>query len=112
MSAAPSIGALTDRVQWARRVETAEPGAGTVQDFMPMATLWARVRALGLRQTRFGDGSGSEASHSVVLRYRSDIAPGDRLTYRGRRLEVLGREDPDGRRAWLACRCIEREFVG
>ena len=112
MTGVPQIGALTDRVQWIKRVVTAESEGGAAQAFVPMSALWARVRALSLRQARFGDGTGTGASHSVVLRYRTDVAAGDRFTYRGRRLEVLGCEDPDGRRAWLNCRCLEREFVG
>lgn len=109
---APSIGTLTDRVQWQRRELTPEPEGGHVALFVPAATLWARVRALQVRAAVVADGRSSMATHSVVLRFRSDVQPGDRLIYRGRVLDVRGTEDLDGRRAWLACACVAVEAMG
>ena len=51
-------------------------------------------------------------SHTVVLRHRAGIAPGDRFVHRGRKLEVLSAEDLTGRRQFLACRCAERVVTG
>jgi head-tail adaptor len=48
----------------------------------------------------------------VVLRFRIDLHPGDRITYRGRDLEVMAANDLNGRRAYLACQCSERVVTG
>jgi len=106
------IGSLTDRVSLQRRVDTSELEGGTTHAFMTVSSLWARVRTLSARLAVAGDGRTAEASHSVVVRYRSDVAVGDRFGWRGRWLEVVGVSDMDGRRAWLSCTCRERGMAG
>lgn len=106
------VGTLRDRVQLQRREASEDGAGGTLHLFVTVTALWARVSALSARQAAFGDGRGALASHSVVVRHRTDVRPGDRFVYRGRRLDVLAAEDLDGRRTWLACQCSEREFVG
>lgn len=78
------IGSLTDRVTMR--------GTG----------MWARVRTLSARLNHDGG-----ASHSIIVRFRSDISAGDVFGYRGRQLEVVEAEDLDGRRSWL--RCLAKE---
>jgi SPP1 family predicted phage head-tail adaptor len=51
-------------------------------------------------------------SHSVVLRFRNDVSPGDRIVYRGRNLDVVSAADLNGRRAYLSCACSETSFTG
>jgi SPP1 family predicted phage head-tail adaptor len=108
----PAIGTLTDRVQLLRRDTAREAEGGQALTFVPIASLWARVRTLGMREARQGDGRGVGISHSVVVRFRTDVGPGDRFVYRGRTLEVRGAEDLNGRRAWLGCQCAETGFTG
>ena len=112
MSEMPQIGGLTDRVQLQRRTETAEDEGGHAVLYVPMLTLWARVRPFGGGRGVAADARGVEATHSVVIRHRNGVHPGDRFLYRGRHLEVLGAEDISGRRKVLACRCAERRVTG
>lgn len=108
----PPIGTLTDRVQFKRRESLGDGGAGHERIFVPVTSLWARVRSLAGRQGTNADGRAVEISHSVVLRFRSDVSPGDRLVYRGRNLEVVSAADLNGRRAYLSCSCSETSFTG
>ncbi|HTJ56997.1 MAG TPA: phage head closure protein [Devosiaceae bacterium] len=108
----PPIGSLRDRVEIRRRDTVADDGGGTVTTFFPIATVWARVRELSARQASWGDARGSSLTHSVVLRYRIDIGPGDRLVFLGRNLEVVGAEDLNGRRTYLSCTCVETMVTG
>ena len=108
----PQIGGLTDRVQLQRRTTTAEDEGGHAVLYVPMGTVWARVRSLGGGRGVAADGRGVETTHTVVIRHRSGIVAGDRFVYRGRHLEVLGTEDISGRRKFLACRCIDRQVTG
>jgi len=108
----PTIGALTDRVSLQRRVDTSELEGGTSHAFMTVSALWARVRSLSARLAMAGDGRAAEASHSVVVRFRSDVSVGDRFGWRGHWLEVVGTSDLDGKRTWLSCTCQERGMAG
>lgn len=112
MSERPQIGGLTDRVQLQRRTETAEDEGGHAVFYVPIVTLWARVRAIGGGRGVATDARGVEASHTVVIRHRSGVFPGDRFAWQGRQLEVLGAEDISGRRRFLACRCSEKRVTG
>jgi SPP1 family predicted phage head-tail adaptor len=108
----PAIGSLRDRVQVQRRDMNGEGEGGHAVVFMPMGTAWARVRSLSARQGQVEEGRGVSISHSVVLRYRADIKPGDRFVYRDRKLEVISAEDLNGRRAYLSCACSENAITG
>lgn len=110
--AVPTIGALRDRVNFQRRDMSPDAAGGHTITFVSIATLWARVRALSSRQLTRTDGRAVSISHTVTLRYRDDVAPGDRLVYRDRNLEVISASDRDGNRAWLTCLCAETSFTG
>jgi SPP1 family predicted phage head-tail adaptor len=108
----PAIGTLTDRVQLKRRESLGDGGGGHERVYVPVNHLWARVRSLTGRQGTNADGRTVAISHSVVLRFRSDVSPGDRIVYRGRNLDVVSTADLNGRRAYLSCACSETSFTG
>lgn len=112
MNEVPSIGGLTDRVQVQRRTETTEDEGGHAVLYVPMGTIWARVKSFGGGRSVAADARGVAVTHTVVIRHRSGISPGDRIVYRGRYLDVLSTEDISGRRRFLACRCSERRATG
>lgn len=105
-------GLLTERVQLRRRVETREPEGGATIAYVPIGSAWARLRTVGRRQGQAADGRAVTITHTAVLRFRSDIAPGDRLVHRGRGLEIVSAGDLDGRRAYLSCTLAETRVVG
>jgi SPP1 family predicted phage head-tail adaptor len=104
----PPLGTLTDRIQLQRKLTASEPEGGEVATFMPLATVWARVRQLSARQAFADDARGQNITHAVALRFRSDLRPGDRVVYRGRNLAIEGVADINGRRAYLSLQCSER----
>jgi len=106
------IGSLTDRVSLQKRVDTSELEGGVTHMFMTVSSIWARVRTLSARLAMAADGRTAEASHSVVVRFRTDVVVGDRFGWGGRWLEVVGVSDMDGRRTWLSCTCAERGMAG
>lgn len=112
MNALPGPGQLRDRVQLQRKEHVAEAEGGQAELFVPVATLWARVRVLAVSRTGLADARGVEISHSVVIRHRNGVQPGDRFIYRGRRLEVLDAADLNGNRRFLSCRCRETAVSG
>jgi SPP1 family predicted phage head-tail adaptor len=108
----PPIGTLTDRIQLKRKMTTSEDEGGEVALFTPVATVWARVRQLGARQGLESDGRGQTISHSVVMRFRTDLKAGDRIVYRGGELEIEAVGDINGRRAYVGCQCSQRVVTG
>lgn len=108
----PPVGTLTVRVQLQRRTMVGEDEGGHLVLWTPIATVWSRVRTVSSRQTRYADGRSATMSHTVVMRFRTDIGPGDRVLYRGRALEVIAAEDINGRRAYVSCACTETAMVG
>ena len=108
----PPLGSLTDRVQLQRRESTAEPEGGHIASFVPVATVWARVRTISGRQGIAADGRAVTMTHSAVLRFRTDLRPGDRIVYRGRNLNIVSAADLNGRRAYLSCVCSETSIAG
>jgi SPP1 family predicted phage head-tail adaptor len=108
----PAIGTLTDRVQLKRRIVSGEDEGGQTALFSPIAYVWARVRQLAARPMTDNDARGQAITHSVVLRFRSDLGPGDRISYRGRDLDIVAANDLNGRRVYLSCQCGERVVTG
>jgi len=101
-------GQLTDRVRIERRTLTTMPEGGLEAIYLPLGHAWARVRTLAGRMGLLDEQRAATASHAVVLRWRHDVGPGDRIVYRGRRLEVTGTADLNGRRAYLSLTCTEQ----
>ena len=110
--ATPPLGTLTDRVTLQRKIVSDEPEGGEVAVYSTLATVWARVRQLTARSAYADDARGQSISHTVVIRFRTDLKPGDRIVYRGRNLEVAALADINGRRAYLSCKCAERAVAG
>ncbi len=108
----PALGTLRERVQLLRKDQTIGSAGGHNSTLTPLATVWARVRSLAGSPAEVSDGRASKVSHTVVIRYRADISPGDRIVYRSRMLEILSAEDMNGRKAYLSCRCAETRSTG
>ncbi|MEX0627233.1 MAG: phage head closure protein [Cucumibacter sp.] len=107
----PPLGTLRERVGIFSKQTSIDAEGGHDVSFVPLGLAWARVSATVARD-RIGDGVATAITHTVVLRHRTDIAPGDRIVWGGRTLEVIGAEDLNGRRAYLVCRCLETVIAG
>jgi len=110
--AVPPIGTMTERVQLKRRIPSHEDEGGEAAAYSPIATVWARVQPLAARQMFESDARGQTISHSVVLRFRTDLKPGDRISWRGGELDIEAANDLNGRRTYLACQCSARVVTG
>jgi len=111
-SKTPPLGSLKDRVQLQTKVTTTEPDAGAETNFIPLATVWARVHVRARPLKAEGDARTATATHNVVMRFRTDLSPGDRILYRGDVLEVEAAHDLNGRRAYLSCACAQTKIAG
>lgn len=94
------------------RQTSAEPEGGHEISYVALGAAWARVRALVGQISAQGDGRTAIISHKIILRFRTDLAPGDRIESRGIALDIVSAEDLNGRRAYLICRCTSKSIAG
>ncbi|HEY8595634.1 MAG TPA: phage head closure protein [Devosiaceae bacterium] len=112
MNPDPAIGSMRDRVQLLRRQQDADDSGGHATLHLPLATVWGRVRVLTASPGTYGAARAATVTHSLVVRFRTDLKPGDRAIWRGRTLEIVDASDLNGRRAFLSCTCVETETTG
>lgn len=112
MSGAPPIGTLTERVVLKRRLTAHQDEGGEAAMYSPLATVWARVTPLDARAAFAGDARTQATSHVVVVRYRTDLRPGDRISWRGGDLDVEATSSLEGRRAYLSIQCSSAAVTG
>ncbi len=83
-----AAGDLRERV-------TIESRSGQDADGQPLDawttvdTVWAAVTAANARESQAGGREQAVRTWTVLLRYRSDVTPDMRLTWRGRNLNIV-----------------------
>jgi len=109
---APALGSLRERVELQTKTQTIDGAGGHQNTFVSLATVWARVSSDAGSITALDDARTARISHTVVVRFRSDLQPGDRIIYRTEPLEIISAEDLNGRRAYLSCNCRQTSVTG
>lgn len=110
--ASPALGTLRDRIELFSNNQSIEVSGGVSDSFASLGLVWAKVHTMASALGSLANGRNAKTSHSIVMRYRTDLKSGDRIAYRGQYLEILSAEDLNGRRAYLSCRCLELENTG
>jgi len=108
----PPLGALRERIELFSKQTLIDPDGGQDVAYVPLGSVWARVAATIPRRAEPADGVATTVTHTAVVRYRTDLSPGDRVTWRGRTLDIVGAEDLNGRRAYTVIRCTETTTAG
>lgn len=108
----PPLGTLRERIALFSKQTLIDPDGGQDVTYVPLGTVWARVAAAAPRRDALADGVATTVTHTAVVRHRTDLNPGDRLTWRGRTLDIVGAEDLNGRRAYTVIRCTETTTAG
>jgi len=100
---------MRDRLSLHVADESVGEGGRVATAWTTVGPLWGAVDAVQSRDGREGEADRAAAVWRIVIRYRADVAVGQRLVARGRTLAISAVEDPDGTRRWLVCRCAEIE---
>jgi SPP1 family predicted phage head-tail adaptor len=80
---------------------------GFAETWTELATLFAKLEPVAVRE-RFGaDQTLEEVTHRVTLRHRPDVVSGMRFAHGERRLAILTVHDPDETGRYLVCRTRE-----
>lgn len=106
-------GRLRERVAIQAASVTQNTSGEEIPNWATETTAWAQIQQ-GSISERFSASAGqraSEITHTVRMRYRTDITPKKRLLWGTRVFEILGQMDPDGRTATLLVMCKE-ELLG
>jgi SPP1 family predicted phage head-tail adaptor len=100
-------GTLRERVTLSRLTSAEDARWGPTPTPSSYATVWAEVEPVRATERMQDGGIQSDISHVLRMRYRADVASKDRVTWRGRTLEVEGVIDVGARRRELELTCRE-----
>ena len=104
-------GPLRDRVTIYEQRNTRDAGGASLPEFVPVATVWARIDPLSGRERILAGGAGGMMSHRVTLRYFQGLTPRHemRVTTRNgeRRCKITAVVNPDGRLREHVCDVVE-----
>ncbi len=109
---APALGALRERVELKQTTQNIDGAGGHVDSFTSLGVVWAKVTTASGSIVFSGDARNAKITHTIIIRFRSDLKPGDRINYRGEELEVVSAEDLNGRHAYLKVLCAQLKIVG
>ena len=104
------IGHLRQRISVERPVRTSDGGGGAAESWVLVAEVWAQIRPLSGSERAEADGLAGRVSHEVIMRYRDDVGPDDRIAFDGRLFDIRAALDVDERRRFLKCLAEERDI--
>lgn len=108
-------GDLIHRMRIERRSETQAANGETVVTWGTVANRRARVLDLSGRELSEAQKIEARVTSEVHLRYYSGLTPTDRIVKLDadddveRTLNIVSALNPDGRRIWMVCLCMEGE---
>lgn len=96
-------GKLRHRVKIEKPGQVQDPVTGEVRPgWQLVATVWASVEPLSVREFMQSQATQSEISARVTIRFRDDIEANMRLTHRGKHYNIEGAlPDPKSGLEWL-----------
>jgi len=100
-------GLLKDRITLQAPTFARGSYGGPTKTWSDVATVWADVRDTVGRNLYQAMAEKSQVSVEIRLRWRQDIRPNWRVSFGTRKLEVIYRQDPTGRKSELILYCRE-----
>jgi SPP1 family predicted phage head-tail adaptor len=109
MAVVNRAGLMRDRVAIKQRVDGLDEYGGQSESFTTLATVWAQVKPATGTERHAADQPEAILSHTVTIRYRSDITPELYLEVEnGPTLDIWSVNNIDRRNARLELSCLER----
>lgn len=100
-------GQLTRRIRIERVQRTRLAGGGATEEWVPVATVWARVEPMRGLERFASDQTSSRVTHQVTIRHRSGITPQMRVVLGDRIFTVRSVLNPEERGEVLRLECEE-----
>lgn len=111
MAGETTAGELRERVTVQRRSSTRDAIGGQIEIWQVRATLYAKVQPMSAGEQYRRSQLQAKADWKVTIRYNGDVLPTDRLSWRGKTLEIKGILNPDMRRRFLDLACEELQVA-
>ncbi len=102
------IGEMRHRVTIEQNDGAADGGGGMTDSWSLVATVWAKVEQFQSSPAAHAGRAAERTSLRAIIRHRTDIAAGMRLTHESEVYRIRAVSDPEQRKRFLALSC-ERE---
>ena len=100
-------GQMTARLELETPLPVPDGQGGAAITWAATASLWARIEPVSFVVTEAASAESGTISHRIWVRFRSDIAAGQRFRKGGRVFAVKLARDPDETGRYLVCQCEE-----
>lgn len=108
----PSLGELNQRIELLKRTTTNDATGGQSTSYISLGNVWAKVRSGPSVAQTIADAIAQLDKTHITIRFRSDIAPGDRLMIDGKPLDVDSIADINGHKAYQKLICSKPTVTG
>lgn len=82
------LGELNQRVTLESATDAEDGSGGSDETWSTYATVWAKVTPMQGREGEAGSRREATSAYVIVIRNRDDVEEGDRIGWRGRKLNV------------------------
>jgi SPP1 family predicted phage head-tail adaptor len=100
-------GRLRNRMRLERPVETRSASGDVIRTWALVTEIWAELVNDPGTERFTAQTDLSEVPQQIRIRYRTGVAPQQRLTYRGRVFRIEALADPDARTREQLLQCVE-----
>lgn len=100
-------GQLRTQMTLQDQVEKPDDSGGVIVSWADIAVVWVSIETVSPRSETFGGRQFEEASHRLIMRFRSDVKPGQRLVRLNNNYRVQMTSDVDGSARYLMCFVLE-----
>jgi SPP1 family predicted phage head-tail adaptor len=103
-----NINKLKHRVTIQQQNGTLNDGGGNIKpNWVDVVTVWASVSPINAQESIIAERRGQQVTHSISVRYRTDISPKMRLLFNGRVLDIQTIVNINEENKELKIQCLE-----
>lgn len=101
-------GGLRCRLTIQESTATKDTYGAEIQTWTTYATVWASKKHNSSREFYSAQKTNAEITDLFIIRYRNNIRPKMRISHNGKYYDILGADDPDGKRVeiWLVAKAV------
>ena len=101
------IADLKHRITIQKPARVSNGMGGFAVTWTNVATVWARILPVSAKEARESEREAMTISHTVSIRWRSDLRPTWRLKHKTAYLSIVGIVNPELANEWLDINCLE-----
>jgi len=93
------------RVVLQKKTTTDDGMGGIVETWTDIDEMWAAIEPVDMKEKSFAQQIGYTITHKIYIRYRNDVAPGDRIVYDGTVYKIVSVINPKEADVFLELLC-------